>query len=100
MDEIEEEFQTRNLTNNGLLILQINDAIQLIIKCEIMRRIILGIDGFYIKPHSIQPSLAHSIDYSGVNKKTNLANWKEAIQFITEEYSKDNELSFEVVYSK
>jgi hypothetical protein len=95
MNIVEIKFQSKASINRGsYFLLSKGIAIDFINECELNKIEILGIDGFYkIDEFTIQPSMEHSIDFSGpLANKINI--YQQAIDFIN---NRKDELYFEIV---
>lgn len=114
-DVIEKEFHDIAIIHHKLFLYRPLDAIKVIERCRELNKVVYGIDAFKLwEGDRIQPSMEHSIDYSGISynqfepdkyqvmyhiaKNADSGHWKEAIQFIMNRM----ELGyvFEIVYQE
>lgn len=73
-----------------------DDALRFIDECRKLGVAILGIDGFYLKEKTTQPSSENSIDYTSQSTKVDNI-YVSAKEFLE---SRDENLYFEIVYDE
>ena len=79
---LEREFVARAISHSGgLLMLQTDDALALVLRAEEERIPILGVDGFIVAPHRTMSPIEHIVDYSN-SVSDELGNWSDAWRFI------------------
>jgi hypothetical protein len=69
LNRIEQRFADRFLKYGGVLLLSKDDALQMVIACQAEGVRILGIDGFYLRGDTLQPSLEDSVDFSSTEQQ-------------------------------
>ena len=96
MASIEKEFEDRGVVRGGELMLRPCDAMVFVAKCRERGVEVLGVDGFRLTEHTIQPVMEQSVDLSQPQKAENLKNcWDRAEDFLRPRASSD--LFFKVV---
>jgi hypothetical protein len=94
--QLEAEFSPKGVLDAGILLLQPNDAIDLVRRCRDQLVPILGIDAFRLGPARTQPILEDSIDFSSASVSLEGPNaWRRAELFLQDRLRKD--LFFEIV---
>lgn len=66
MNKVEKQFinEGKAVFRHNIILLSKSNAIDFIKACEPESIKILGIDGFYLRGDSIQPSLEHRVDFT------------------------------------
>jgi hypothetical protein len=98
MNTFERNFIDRGKAKerNGIILISKFDALDLVRQCKQDSIEILGIDGFYLKGDSIQPSLENSIDFSSGSQVSDTDVYNQSLDFISK---RENELFFEIICS-
>lgn len=82
LEELEREFASLSLFSGGIIVLAVDAAIRLVECAQREGYAVLGLDGFHLRGRSIQPSLAHSIDFSLSSSEAQPGAWSEALEFL------------------
>jgi len=81
LDPIEREFAAKGLIRGGVLLLEPEEALNMVRRCRAMKIRVLGLDGFVVTDKTTQPSMEHSVDLSKEQKDTSTC-WDEAEGFL------------------
>jgi hypothetical protein len=96
-DKLLEKFRDVAISRGGILWFKPNDAIRLLEEARAHHVPVLGIDGAFIRSETTQPSMADSIDYTGMRVPP-VDIYDDAIGFL---HCRSNaDIYFEIVLGK
>lgn len=95
MNEIRLKFKDREINRKGTLLYSKATSLCFIQECARQGITILGIDGFFLTEHTIQPSMDNSIDFTSILFSGDIFN--AAISFLED---RPDTLFFEIVYEE